>query len=276
MFTNLILEDNKENKNRHSNKRRSVAEINAEILHTGCLCVSREVTGDYKARSAHGLYKLPCGHFQEVKHAHVRDEKYRCRQCLIERHVKEAEEFGLEILDHRPCSDDADYKLYKMPCGHTKIAASYNIYKLFCDECDVVDRHTAAERNGLILLNYEDTSKWMYRNYQYKSCGHIQSMPMQKVARDEVIACKQCQINRWREEAEREGLELLDLCAAEKGNNYVHKKLYKLSCGCEKYLTTGAVRVGVYGCDNHSTYWNKKSVIYLLKFQVEDFSWLKL
>lgn len=276
MFTELVNQDteNTQPKPRHSNVRRTLEEINKSILHTGCICISREVTGNYKARSAHGVYKLPCGHLQESKHAHIRDDKYKCKQCLLNRYEKEAQEHGMIILDHRP-TDDADYKLYQMNCGHTKIAASYNIYKTFCEDCDYDERHSAAERNGLILLNYKDTSKWLVRNYQYKSCGHIQSMYLQKVTSDNIPLCTQCQVIRWQDEAAREGIEILEL-HVEQGDNYVHKHLYKLTCGCTKLLTTGAVRVGVYSCDVHSTYWNKKSVMYLLKFQVGDFIWLKL
>ncbi len=275
MFTELILEDGaKQVKSRQSNKRRSITEINEQIAHTGCTCISRDVIGDYKAKSAHGLYQLPCGHLQESKNAHIRDGKYKCKQCLLDRYEKEAAEQGMVILEHRP-TDDADYKLYQLSCGHTKIAANYNVHKLSCDDCDFIERHDAAERNGLILLNYKDTSKWMSRNYQYKSCGHVQSMSLQRITKDDVPICSQCQLDRWQNEAAREGLEIIEL-HVQKSDNGTHKHLYKLTCGCEKLLTTGAVRVGVYGCDNHSTYWNKKSVLYLLKFQVGDFVWLKL
>lgn len=236
-----------------------------------------DAEGTYKEPYQYGRYKFACGHDQDVKRVHFNAGKYRCSQCLLDKHENLASQHGLKILDHRP-TDDADYKLYRLACSHTKLIAAYNLDKSskFCEVCDEITRHESAERNGLELLNLEDTSDWMHRTYRYKNCGHTQRMLMSKVTNDAAPSCVICQRERWNKEAAAVGIELLELNVERNQANGIVKHRYKLPCGCEKNISTGCVRSNGFGCEVHSAYWSKKSVLYVLNLNTKDFNWLKV
>lgn len=233
-------------------------------------------SGEYKETYQYCSYKFPCGHIQDVKRVHFNAKKYRCRTCLINKHENRALDHGTEIIDHRP-NDDADYKLYKLACGHTKLIASYNINKSasFCESCDTTARHLAAERNNLELLNLEDATTWMSRLYKFKDCGHIQSILLSKVTNDNVPSCSACQKIRWQKEAEAVGAELLEMWV-EKTDTGISKHNYRLVCGCIKAVSTGCIRTNGFGCDKHSAYWKMKAVMYCIEITTPNLTWLKV
>lgn len=278
MFTNLIEKDIKINQKRvGTNKRRTLDEINSHLIDTGFECIDNSLKTRKSSPSAFGLYKFPCGHVQEAKHDHVRSGGVRCQTCFLEEKKQEAEKQGLVYLGDDP-DKRANYRLYKLPCGHdASLVVSHvsrGVFSELCGNCILKKCEDEADRNNLILVDYSDTSKQGYKKYTYKSCGHTKYMSLYWVARGKVPSCDICTRARWKQEASALGIEMLDIPPTNvRGVNYFN---YKLSCGCIKQATTGDVRAQSVGCGTHSTYWNKSATLYLVKFQRLGKEWLKL
>jgi hypothetical protein len=227
--------------------------------------------GTYSVPKSYSHYLLPCGHTQDIKHCHVNSEKFRCRSCLVEKYDEDAAACDLKIVDYAP-TDDADYKLYKhSACGHEILYATYNVAKkkhINCSVCLTESRFDKAEELGLELLK-DQSEKWMYREYRFKSCGHTQFLKLQDVMRGLVAACRTCRDARTIEEAENRGLTLLEFNYESINNEREYKNLYKLPCGCTKALKSGNVRRDVWACDTHS-HLGKDSTLYVLEI-ISDF-----
>lgn len=244
------------------------------------LTILGKAKADFINPKLYAYFLLPCGHTQDIKHCHVKTGKWRCRTCLQNKYNEQAKLCGLEIVDNTP-TNDADYKLYKhLNCGHSALYTSYYVAKnvkkgISCQKCLSELRFSTAEKLGLELL--EDVAgKWMYREYKFKNCGHIQHLKLQDVMKGLVASCKTCQLLRLKSEAEKEGLVLLEVKANSDGikeNNY--KNLYQLPCGCNKLLKAGNVRNGSWACDFHS-HLGKESFLYVIKFITDEDSFLKI
>lgn len=268
LFTGLL------SKKEHTKKQNNEKYAEDALKH-GAVLISESVE-PRKIPSQYKSYQLACGHISEHKYTHVRAGLFRCQKCKQDKYTSEAKAAGLVIIDGNP-TNDADYKLYKyLDCGHEKLLTSYNVANLkhgVCLICEEKRRYAEAERNGLELLNLEDASKWMHRDYKFISCGHTQSILLSRVTNNTVPSCRICNELKWFKEAKDEGLEFLGV-SRKKENVTLYN--YRLPCGCIKPMTTGTVRLGVWACNNHSNYYCKPSNVYLFEFVAEGFSWLKL
>lgn len=247
----------------------------ADALKFGATLIG-ECTQKHTIPSNYKSYQLKCGHIADYKFVHVRAGLFRCDVCKQAKYKEAADIAGLEIIDGNPIKD-ADYKLYRYKsCGHDKLLATHNVACLkhgICLICEEATRFEDADKHGLELIDINDVSKWMHRNYRFKECGHIQSIQLSRVTTGRIPRCKACHDLQWVKEAEDEGLEFLGV-----SNTRLTSTLYdyRLPCGCIKPMTTGTVRLGVWVCNNHSNYYCKPSNVYLFKFETEGLNWLKL
>jgi hypothetical protein len=229
--------------------------------------------GSYAQQYQYGHYLLPCGHSQDIKKQHVKSNRYRCRECLLLEYKAQAQSCGLEVIDFKPTSD-TNYKRYKfIGCGHERILdfSAVKNKSVECTECINISRNEAATRNNLILIDLNDCSKWMHRQYKYCDCGHIQSIKLQDVSNDKIPKCIECKKLRWQDEASNAGLKLLSACSEDTGySNYL------LPCGCTQKFKIGNIRYNKWACKEHSNFWTKPSNVYLISFTTESKSWLKL
>jgi hypothetical protein len=69
------------------------------------------------AKAGRRLYRLPCGHKQDIRVSHMRIGNFRCRACLDKKLALEAKELGYELLG---LGHKVPYRLYRLPCGHEK------------------------------------------------------------------------------------------------------------------------------------------------------------
>ncbi len=283
MFTELIkrdnqtTEENKSTKRKSTNKRRTLEELNSFLVGTGFECVDNNLKTERTFPSAYGMYKFPCGHLQESKHDYVRSGGVRCRTCFTEEKQKEAEQQGITYVGEDP-SGRANYRVYKLPCGHNRSLTLHHVregvFSELCGDCTTIKYAQDAERNNLILVTDFNTGRNGYRKYIYQACGHTRCLPLSRVAKDQTPPCDVCTRLRWENEARSFGIEMLDLPPKNvEGVNYFS---YKLHCGCVKQATTGDVRKQAIGCSVHSTYWNKSATLYFVKFNRLGKEWLKV
>jgi len=263
-------------------KKYLTKKLNNEKYAVDALVFGATLLGDsveqHSIPSQYKRYKLKCGHVSEHKFTHVRAGLFRCNECKQRKYKQEAELAGLEIIANNPV-ENTDYKLYKFKtCGHEKLLTSWNVTNLkhgACFVCEEAQRHADADRNGLELIDLDDMSKWMNKNYKYKSCGHIKSIRLQDVAKNDIPKCIECRTLKWKEEAKIAGIEFIGLSSSVSLNENLEYD-YRLPCGCVKAMKTGNVRRNVWACDNHSNYYSKASTVYLLEFSTDNFRWLKL
>jgi len=108
-----------------------------------------------------------------------------------------------------------------------------------------------------------------YRKYRLQACNHeINALPCN--VRANQVACSVCQYLKINNEAEKEGLLLIDKVSH-------NKNLYMLPCGHWQGVFVSAVRSGEWLCQTcHRTYFDQPSALYLLHIKTPAFCWLKL
>ncbi len=254
-------------------KHEDYSEVLAERAAVHGLLLNGKAVEQHKNQNQYRNYTMSCGHAHDFKYIHANAGKVKCKTCTLEKHKNLAIAIGAEIIDHNPIKDDSDYKKYKLACGHTKIGTIHNLVDT-CSECRGIELEAACRRNNVSIIT--GTSKYPHVGITHLSCGHSQTIKMQYLFNDEVPACRVCRYNKHKAEAQIAGLVLLDRTEDRASKSSQKYSKYLLPCGCEKLITPGNVRRNVWACDNHSSYWNKESVIYLLRCKHENFEWLKL
>ncbi|MGF1788743.1 GIY-YIG nuclease family protein [Photobacterium swingsii] len=81
------------------------------------------------------LYKLPCGHEQELQLGHVRINNFKCHTCQRLKIEQEAKAVGLEIIGK---GKNSSYRTYKLPCGHEQEigVTAIRTNNFCCRECN--------------------------------------------------------------------------------------------------------------------------------------------
>jgi hypothetical protein len=221
------------------------------------------------------FYKLSCGHIQVIRRQHFNDSKYRCSVCIKEKRIAHANFSG--FIYHGVTDHDADISRYECPSGHVVNLASHSVQKYFengqrhsCYGCILEERYSAASRNNLELIDAEDSSKWMYREYRFKNCGHTQKIKTSEVAKDNIPECVECRWENNIKMAAEQGVTLLRT-----GENNESADVI-LPCGCERKLRVGNLVRGIWSCKNHSNYYSKSSYLYVIKIEFENVSFIKV
>ena len=184
--------------------------------------------------------------------------------------AEEAKAIGAELVGKDP---RAGYGLYKLSCGHTSTYRYFHVKSgnISCQIC--VDEEVAfrAMYVGLTLNFGETSSRAGTRNYTFM-CGHVRDLSISHVANNN-FKCKVCQELRNKNAAEIHNALLIG-ASSDGDPNY---RSYCLPCGCTKDIKVANASNGVWVCRScDAGYFQRKSNIYLLKFQTANFSWLKL
>jgi hypothetical protein len=118
------------------------------------------------------IYRLPCGHKQEIANAAMRASRWHCQTCLNEKLKAEADDQGCELLGP---GKDIQYRTYRLPCGHEQEIPPGNLRRgrFHCQICFEAKMPAEAEARGCILLGPGRNTS--YRTYQLP-CGHEQDI----------------------------------------------------------------------------------------------------
>ena len=121
------------------------------------------------------LYQFnSCGHKQELKTGHVRDDNFKCHICFKEKLNSEAGRVGLKLIG--PGRNNA-YRTYQFnSCGHKQEITTGHVRKdnVRCQAC--LDEKLAYEAARVNLKLVGPGRSSLYRLYQFKSCGHEQEI----------------------------------------------------------------------------------------------------
>ena len=181
------------------------------------------------------LYRLPCGHEQEMQLVKIRRGAFRCGVCIEIGEALEARAQGCKIVG----PGKSAYRIYQLPCGHEQEIriCHMRVGNFRCQICleDRLIREAGA-------LGYEllgAGKKPPYRIYRLP-CGHEQEMqPSNLGARNR---CKICLEEQLVQDAESRGCKVLGA-----GRN-VNYRLYKLECGHEREVRIDDMRKGSFIC----------------------------
>lgn len=186
-------------------------------------------------------------------------------------HFTEAEEIGAELIGNDP---KAGYGRYRLQCGHEGVFRYAHIRdkNITCQTCKDEELAFRAMYVGLILnFGKEAETNKGYRNYTF-DCGHNRDLRIEHVSSGN-FKCKICQELKNKEDAAKHGLVLLGK-SSDSDPNY---RNYLLPCGCTRDINISRASEGAWVCRNcNAGYFQRPSNIYLLRFKIENFSWLKL
>jgi hypothetical protein len=183
------------------------------------------------------LYRLPCGHEQDIPTHSMRLGKVLCQTCQENKLEEEAKAQDCELIGP---GNAVGLRLYRLPCGHEKEIYLVSMRKgsFRCQTCQENKLEEEAKAQGCELLGSD--VKAGYRLYRLP-CGHEQEIPTHSMRLGKVL-CQTCQENKLEEEAKAQGCEILGLV---EDSNY---RLYRLPCGHEREIQTGDMRLGNFRC----------------------------
>ena len=162
----------------------------------------------------------------------------------LEVQKEEAREKSVELLS---ATNYRCYGYYRLSCGHTTFlhygaVRKAKTTKFKCEICFDAKLIQEAESVGLIYNKNSALATHSKRSYTYKSCGHTRTIEM-AVVRTGGAKCPVCQEESYHQDAQAQGIKLLDQPSDSPGRRY-----YKLGCGHIKLITIGSVREGSWIC----------------------------
>jgi hypothetical protein len=212
------------------------------------------------------LYRLPCGHEQDIPTHSMRLGKVLCQSCQENKLEEEAKAQDCELIGP---GNAVGLRLYRLPCGHEKEIYLVSMRKgsFRCQTCQENKLEEEAKAQGCEILGLVEDSN--YRLYRLP-CGHEREIQTGDMRLGN-FRCQTCQEAKLREEAEAQGCELL---GTGKNANF---RLYHLSCGHKQQIHTGAMRIGGFRCQTCDDYaYTQPSQVYLLHIKIGADEWLKL
>lgn len=160
--------------------------LKKEATDAGLMFIGEGRNTDYR------VYKLPCGHQQELQLVHVRERRFRCRQCLDYKFNLMAANAGLKLIEE---GKNAQYRFYEfIECGHRQELMVRNVSakSTLCQQCLVHRFNQEAEKVGLRIIGAG--RKPAYRLYEFIGCEHQQEIKLTHV-RDRTFTCRICNPN---------------------------------------------------------------------------------
>lgn len=168
-------------------------------------------------------------------------KKHKCKQCLTEKRIKEAENVGITLLEEV----GKDYGIYKLSCGCTARLrhCHVKINNFICVECRDRKQKLKEESFGLTAIERID---YKITKYHRQECGHILEMN-----RDFLSGfCKVCQEEKYAKEAEENGLEIIS--EVKEGYRY---RMYRFkACGHTQIIARCNVKTGNFKCQQCHDY----------------------
>lgn len=254
MFSNLVNGVDRTEKSVNEKQKAEAKEMGLEL-------VSRSTDPNMN------FYKFAdCGHTAFMQATHIRRGAFKCNQCLFNRLVFECLESSSHLLFSLY---NTKYKVL-LKCGHIVDRYSTSFHETVGDKCkqcfdEALDK--ACEKNGYILLSHEGLTN---RKIRFVDCGHEKVVVTSQLFKGNVV-CRECIEDQYNVAFSNQGLSVVQHL-----EDYRYK-LFKLPCGCEKKLRVDHAADGSYLCGNCSdSHYTKPSLVYLLRIDHTDFSWLKL
>ena len=192
-----------------------------------------------------------------------------CRPAPVKenpKHVAEAAERGAEILG---AGRNANYRLYKLNCGHKQEVALQNmrVDRFHCKTCFENNLDAEAAERGAEIIGAGRNAK--YRLYKL-DCGHKQEFQLIHMRTDN-FRCKNCFELKYDAEAAEWGAEII---GAGRNSSY---RTYRLECGHEQEFHIGNMRNGAFICHTcEDTSRTLPSYVYLLHIINDENEFLKL
>ncbi|MCP5122905.1 MAG: hypothetical protein H6984_10600 [Pseudomonadales bacterium] len=212
------------------------------------------------------LYRLPCGHRQQMQMSAIRKNSFRCSICLEDKLKREAEAQGCKLLG---AGKSAPYRLYRLPCGHRQQVqmGAMREGNFLCSICLEDKLKREAEAQGCKLLGAGKDIK--FRLYALP-CGHDLEVRVASM-RDGSFKCSVCFKVKLEREAEAQGCKLLG------AGTHANNRLYMLPCGHKQEIGVGNLRKGGFLCQIcEETSRTLPSNVYLFRIKVDSDEWLKL
>ena len=131
-----------------------------------------------------------CKHEKEIEPKKVRNNQFRCNQCLQIKLKKEAKDIGLTLIGE---GSKAGYKTYRFnECRHEQeIKTSHVRNNQFrCNQCLQIKLKKEAKDVGLTLIG--EGSKARYKTYRFNECRHEQEIRADGV-RNNNFLCNICE-----------------------------------------------------------------------------------
>jgi len=147
------------------------------------------------------LYRLPCGHTQEITTCAVRNNQFMCASCLLLKIKNEADIFGLELIRS---SEKHNYKIYKLSCGHEQEinVTCVRIGAFTCQQCEDTCR-TLPSSVYLLRITSSDFT-WLKFGYSNNVQNRINQYGLPEFASVEILTV--CNFNTGNEAHEFESL----------------------------------------------------------------------
>ena len=217
-------------------------------------------------KAGYRLYRLECGHVQEVQLCKMRNDMFRCKTCFGNKLDAEAAERGAEIIG---AGRDANYRTYRLECGHEQEIQLINMRNdvFSCQTClELKYKDEAAEQGAEIIGAGFNANYRLYR----LSCGHKQEVQLIHMRMDS-FHCKTCIKNKLDADAAERGAEII---GAGRDRRY---RIYKLDCGHKQEIQVGNMSSGYFCCQTcEDTYRTLPSNVYLLHIINGEHAFLKL
>jgi len=119
--------------------------LEAEAAAQGCLLLGPGRSSAYR------IYRLACGHKQEVTIALMRDGVFRCRACKNNKFKAEAVKHGCKLVGS---GRDCHHRTYLLSCGHKQDVKITEMRKgkFHCAVCFANKLKSEAKASGCVLL----------------------------------------------------------------------------------------------------------------------------
>lgn len=216
------------------------------------------------------LYRYnDCGHTDFLQPTHVRRNNFRCKTCTRIEEIRVANKIGHTFL----YKTRGTYRKYIKKCLHLSIESHSKIKILKsgrCRDCFSEKLIKSACLNSYNLVSHVGGGYW---NIRFDSCGHGKKVHHGQIYKGNIV-CRQCILENHISSVKKVGLDYLRPFKADITGRY---NIYELPCGHEKTLREDHAEDGVYLCAECSeSHYTKSSQVYLLKFTLGSFSWLKI
>lgn len=134
------------------------------------------------------LYKLKCGHEQEVARCAMKEGRFKCQSCHEE--VLKGECFPHKIIGK---GRDANYRVYQLACGHEQEITIRNMRtgSYSCLACTEIRLREECKPHRLT----DNPCKPRYRVYELE-CGHVQEIRIDAI-RENRYTCRECGDHWW-------------------------------------------------------------------------------
>jgi hypothetical protein len=220
------------------------------------------------------MYIRNCGHTEIHSNSYLEKHKVLdCQKCITQEVENNLQNKNFTLL-----SKDHDGYLVKCKsCNNTTVVRTSVAFSgtPSCTPCfsDLLKKEAITagftyleDKEPIRVVTESGTT--IYRWYCCKTCNNHDNYPHISI-RTNNVRCKNCYLEKRKSEAKEQGMIYLGWVEGMMHN-------YRLPCGCERKIQPQAVLKGVWSCRVHdSTHYHRPSGIYLLKIQVQKFSWLK-